>query len=118
MENDFDSIISVIMYAPDNMVSFTQAFFRIRIHRIDSTLADKLLHERWAFDLIQMVLNFGWEKITLVTLTQERQPYRLYYQESLKGFKEHKICVELQHVDPEMITNQTTFIRQSRQRAP
>ncbi|XP_066932269.1 uncharacterized protein [Clytia hemisphaerica] len=109
-------ILAIFAQMPKRMTDFLIASVidDIPIINLDTELlADGSIYnpiQSFVNDLIQIVQNFGWRKVKLIAITKREFPYLLYYRRSIEKLKELNICFELYEIDPDEITNQTSFI--------
>ena len=100
------SILNVFTQMPRDMTDFVKASMFDYIPIVD--VNDEYLEDgsifsptkSFADNLVQVVQNFGWQKLKLVSFTTSNPLYLGYKKESVEKLRQHNICIELFHIDP------------------
>ena len=109
------SIIDIFMHTHVEMVSFVKSIFNeIPIYDIDyRTQTDGSVYDitdKASEVLVSLVQYFKLKKITLITLTTFDYPFLVYYRKSVDALRELNICLELYHIEPSQVNNETKFL--------
>ena len=110
------SIMDIFMDTSFQMVSFVKSTFtKIPIHNSDArTQTDGSVYDitdEATLNLVALVKYLGWKKLTLVTLTTFEYPFLVYYRKSVEALKNLNICLELYHIEPHRVNNETGFLK-------